>query len=150
MTDKPIIEFLPKDFSYVIFCIVYTIITNIYLAIKVGKARKQYGVKYPAMYSDSSNLFNCIQRAHQNTLEQIPLFLVTLILVGLAFPKYAAACGAIFVTSKFSYAWGYYTGDPAKRLNGEYGYVGYLGLFFGLIYVGLRQCGCFNQYLNFF
>ena len=150
MTDKPIIEFLPKDFSYVIFCIVYTIITNIYLAIKVGKARKQYGVKYPAMYSDSSNLFNCIQRAHQNTLEQIPLFLVTLILVGVAFPKFAAACGAIFVTSRFSYAWGYYTGDPAKRLNGEYGVVGYLGLLLGLVYVGLRQCGCFNQYLNFF
>jgi len=149
MNHKPVIEFLPKDFSYVIFCIVYTIIMNIYLGIKVGKARKLYGVKYPALYSDSSNIFNCIQRAHQNTLEQLPLFLASLILVGVALPKFAAACGAIFVTSRFSYAWGYYTGDPEKRLNGEYGLVGMLGLLLGLIYVGFRQCGCCNQYLNF-
>ena len=149
MAGKPIMEFLPQDFSYVVFCLVYTIIMNIYLALQVGQARKKYGVKYPAMYSDS-NLFNCIQRAHQNTLEQLPLYLVSLILVGIAFPKFAAACGAIFVTSRFSYAWGYYTGDPAKRLNGEYGVVGMLGLLLGLVYVGLRQCGCCNQYLYMF
>ena len=150
MNSKPVINFLSNDFSYVIFCIVYTIIMNIYLMIKVGNARKQYGVKYPAMYSDSSNMFNCIQRAHQNTLEQLPPFLISLILVGLAFPKFAAICGAIFVTSRFSYAWGYYTGDPEKRLNGEYGFVGSLGLLIALIFIGIRQCGCFNQYLNFF
>ena len=73
-----------------------------------------------------------------------------LLLTGIAFPRYAAACGAIFVTSRFSYAWGYYTGDPEKRLNGEYGFVGYLGLMLGLLYVGLRQCGCLEAYLNFF
>ena len=149
MSAKPVIEFLPKDFSYVIFCIVYTIIMNIYLSIQVGKARKQYKVDYPAMYSDKSQIFNCIQRAHQNTLEQLPLFLVTLIIVGVPFPRFSALCGAVFVTSRFSYAWGYYTGDPKKRLNGEYGFAGMLGLLGGLIYIGLRQCGCFTEYLPF-
>ena len=148
MAEDPIIPFLHKDFGYVIFCIVYTIIMNIYLMINVGKARKKYGVKYPAMYSDSSNMFNCIQRAHQNTLEQLPIFLVLLMIVGTAFPKYAAACGAIYVTSRFSYAWGYYTGDPEKRLKSGYGIIGYLGLLLGLIAVGLGQCGCFSQYLS--
>ena len=143
-----IIDFLPKDFSYVIFCVVYTIIMNIYLMMKVGKARKQYGVKYPAMYSDS-NLFNCIQRAHQNTLEQLPVFFISLLLVGIVYPRYAAICGAIFVTSRFSYAWGYYTGNPEKRLNGEYGFVGLLGLLLGVVYVGLRQCGYADAYLAF-
>ena len=149
MSAKPFIEFLPKDFSYVMFCIVYTVIMNIYLTMQVGKARKEYEVKYPAMYSDKSNIFNCIQRAHQNTLEQYPIFLVSLLVVGFALPRYAAICGAIWVTSRFSYAWGYYTGDPAKRSNGAYGYLGNFGLLFGLIYVALGQCGCCDQYLKF-
>jgi len=143
------IKFLPEDYGYVILCIVYAVINNIYLAIKVGKARKEYKVLYPAMYSDKHDIFNCIQRAHQNTLEQLPIFFVMLILVGLAYPKFAAACGAIFVTSRFSYAWGYYTGDPKKRLNGEYGYAGILGLCIGLLCLGIRQLGCCDAYLPF-
>ena len=90
---------------------------NIYLSHKVGKARKQYKVDYPAMYSDKSQIFNCIQRAHQNTLEQLPLFLACLIIVGLAYPKFAAACGAVFLTSRFVYASGYSTGDPKSRMK---------------------------------
>ena len=147
--DKPVIEFLSKDFSYVIFCVAYTIIMNAYLTVKVVRARKQYDVKPPAVYSNTSNMFNCIQRAHQNTLEQIPVFLAILMIVGMAFPKYAAVCGAIFVTSRFSYAWGYYSGNPEKRLNGTYGMAGFFGLLFGLIYIGVRQCGCSDS-LNFF
>lgn len=42
----------------------------------------RYGVKYPALYADSSNpnanAFNCVQRGHQNTLEGYPLFLALL------------------------------------------------------------------------
>jgi len=29
--------------------------------------RKKTGIKYPTMYSEKDNLFNCYQRAHQNT-----------------------------------------------------------------------------------
>ncbi|CAK8683503.1 unnamed protein product [Clavelina lepadiformis] len=141
------IDFLPADFGYVLLCIVYCLIMNVYLAIQVGKARKKYEVLYPTMYSDKSQMFNCIQRAHQNTLEQLPVFFITLLLVGLAYPKFAAICGAIFVTSRFSYAWGYYTGDPKKRLNGTYGMAGLLGLYVGLIYLAFRQLGCFDAYL---
>lgn len=36
-------------------------------------------MKYPALYAESSNPkaheFNCVQRGHQNSLEQLPHFL---------------------------------------------------------------------------
>lgn len=143
------IAFLPNDFGYVILCIVYTVINTIYLAIQVGKARKKHKVLYPAMYSNDNNLFNCVQRAHQNTLEGLPLFLVALLMVGIVYPKFAAACGALYVTSRFSYAWGYYTGDPKKRLNGEYGVAGLAGLFLAMVYIAIRQIGCCDAYFPF-
>jgi len=142
------IDFLDRDYHYVIWTLVYAIVMNIFLALKVGKARKKHGVDYPAMYSEKDNIFNCIQRAHQNTLEQLPIFLALLIVVGMALPKYAAGCGCLFITSRFSYAYGYYTGNPKKRLNGEYGVIGYLGLLVGLAYVGFVQ-GNFIEPINF-
>jgi len=141
------VDFLSPDFGYVMLCVVYMVIMNIHLSLCVGKARKKYDVKYPTMYSDKDPVFNCIQRAHQNTLEVIPFVLVLIILVGIALPCYSAICGAIWVTSRFSYASGYSTGDPAKRMNGNYGYLGYFGLLFGLVYVGVMQTGLLNAYL---
>lgn len=43
-------------------------------------------LQYPTMYSDKEQVFNCIQRAHQNTLEVYPQWLVFQTITALVYP----------------------------------------------------------------
>ena len=58
------------------------------------------GVKYPAMMAEGDSedalKFNCTQRSHQNTLEQLPTFLAMQLLLAQAYPLTAAALGMIW------------------------------------------------------
>lgn len=119
---------VPPQFGYVILVFIYSWVMLAYLGVKVGIARKKYNVKYPDMYSDKEPLFNCIQRAHQNTLEIYPQWMIFQLIAGIVYPVTASLFGIIWVTSRFSYAWGYYTGVPEKRKIGSYGYIGFLGV----------------------
>ncbi|XP_033967472.1 microsomal glutathione S-transferase 3b [Pseudochaenichthys georgianus] len=134
---------LPSNFGYAIFTYLYSWIMLGYLAVKVGGARKKFDVKYPTMYSDTHQVFNCIQRAHQNTLEVYAQWLVFQTIAALVYPLSASVLGAIWVTSRFSYAWGYYTGDPSKRMYGAYGYIGFFGVIFLSISVALQLLGVY-------
>nr|ABV24052.1 gluthathione S-transferase mapeg [Takifugu obscurus] len=136
-----VLSVLPSDFGYVIFTYLYSWVMLAYLAIKVGLARKKYDVKYPAMYSEKDQIFNCIQRAHQNTLELYPQWLVFQTIAALVYPLTASVLGAIWVTSRFTYARGYYTGDPSKRLSSAYGYIGSLGVIALSVCVALQLLG---------
>uniref|UniRef100_A0A4W3JKZ1 Glutathione S-transferase 3, mitochondrial n=3 Tax=Callorhinchus milii TaxID=7868 RepID=A0A4W3JKZ1_CALMI len=109
--------------------------------IRVGMARRRYHVKYPNMYSDKEPIFNCIQRAHQNTLELYPQWLIFQLIAGAVYPITASVLGLIWVTSRFSYAWGYYTGEPAKRMNGSYGYIGLLGVIVLSLVIAFQSIG---------
>ena len=79
-------DFLVKDHGYVILASIGAFVLHMWLSFKVGAARKKYNVKYPAMYSDKEETFNCVQRAHQNTLEGIPFYLSLLWTGGLRHP----------------------------------------------------------------
>ncbi|KAF7710870.1 microsomal glutathione S-transferase 3b [Silurus meridionalis] len=136
-----ILDILPANFGYVILTYFYSWVMLTYLGVNVGRARKKYDVKYPTMYSTKDDVFNCIQRAHQNTLEVYPQWLVFQTIASLVYPTAAAVLGVIWVTSRFSYAWGYYTGDPAKRMIGAYGYIGLFGLIFLSMSVALQLLG---------
>ncbi|PWN29255.1 membrane-associated proteins in eicosanoid and glutathione metabolism [Jaminaea rosea] len=128
---------LPQGYGYVALGALGTCFLTIFQSLLVSKARKASGVKYPQMYADEKeakvdakkNKFNCCQRAHQNTLETLPLFLLTLLISGLRHPRLAVGLGATWLVGRVLYTVGYASGDPAKRMQG--------GLPSSLSYIGL-------------
>lgn len=133
------LESLPEEYGYVIFTAVGSHFVNMWMAFNVMKARKEHNVKYPLLYSPDNDKFNCVQRAHQNTLENYPTFLLLLLVGGLHCPRVAAASGVVYVLGRVAFALGYYTGDPEKRRWGAFGYAGLITLLGSTLCFAARQ-----------
>jgi len=124
--QSKLLEVLPPGYGYVIFTAVGSTFVNMWMAMNVMRARKEYNVPFPQLYSAANEKFNCIQRAHQHTLEIYPQFLLLLTIGGLQCPRIAAGAGVVYLLGRIGFALGYYTGDPEKR---RWGVLGYPGLF---------------------
>lgn len=106
------------------------------LVINVGRARRKYGIKPPAITGDPD--FERVVRVHYNTLEQLIFFLPSLWLFALYVdPLWAAGLGAIWLIGRILYAWGYYQAAekrfPGFALSSFSGWVLLLGSFVGII-----------------
>lgn len=75
--------------------------------------------------------FNCVQRAHQNTLEFAPSMMMVLLIGGLQYPLVAAVLGGLYGLARIQFFRGYASGDPRKRFSG--GGVAVYPCYFGLI-----------------
>lgn len=85
---------------------------------------------------------SCVQRAHQNTLENLPGLLAMQCLVGLRNPLFAAILGTIWNIGRVIYTYGYNTGDPNKRTPGfAISWLAYVVLIGATAYAGVSIAG---------
>ncbi|HEY3694636.1 MAPEG family protein [Phenylobacterium sp.] len=86
------------------------------MAIRVGAARRRCGIVAPTMTGDAV-LERCV-RVQANTLEWLPIFLVSLWLFAVYWNDLAAAgLGVLWILGRILYAVGY-VADPKKRAAG--------------------------------
>jgi glutathione S-transferase len=87
------------------------------LGIGVGVARVKYKIMPPKTTGDEN--FERVYRAHQNTLEQLVLFLPSLWLFSwFVSVSWGAILGGAWVVGRIAYAWGYYVAAE-KRAAGN-------------------------------
>ncbi|TFK30847.1 membrane-associated proteins in eicosanoid and glutathione metabolism [Coprinopsis marcescibilis] len=135
----------PQGFGYVGAALVSTAWLIIGQSFTVSAARKNAKIDYPQMYASTAQqkeskealIFNCAQRAHQNTLENLPIVWISTIVSGLQYPVLSASACALWVVSRIFYTRGYITGDPKKRVGPVYmvGTFSLLGSFLAASYV---------------
>ncbi len=83
------------------------------ISILVGRARGKYGIKAPA--TSGHEIFDRTFRVHQNTLEQLIVFLPALWLFGTFVSEtWGAGLGLLFIVGRVMYVTGYIA-DPEKR-----------------------------------
>ncbi len=109
---------IPSEYGYVALVIVATYLVNLWQTLRLRSMRKSLGINFPQMYSDKHPLFNCVQRAHQNTMEYLTFFKPVLLLGGIRHPCLAALFGSVFIFARIIYTLGYWTGNPENRMPG--------------------------------
>jgi len=95
---------------------VLALIQYVVQGVRVGQARQRYGVEAPATTGHA--IFERHFRVHQNTLEQLLIFLPAVWLFGL-YVRWgiAALLGVVFIVARFIYERGY-VADPNQRTTG--------------------------------
>lgn len=101
---------------YITIIVLLALVQFQYFGIAVGRARTRHDVKAPAVAGDE--VFERFHRAHQNTLEQLVVFIPAIYACGYyANDLLAVACGVAFLTGR---AWYFrcYIVDPETRGRG--------------------------------
>ena len=87
-----------------------------WMSVQVSRARGKSGIKAPAMTGDP--LLERAVRVQLNTLEWLPIFMVSLWLFAVYWNElFAAAMGVVWIVGRLLYSVGYMAG-PAKRGTG--------------------------------
>lgn len=102
--------------SYVAIVTLLALLTYFWMGLQVAGARRKSGIDAPAMTGDP--LLERTVRAHYNTLEWLPLFLVPLWLFAIYWNDLVAAgLGVVWIVGRIIYHRGY-VAAPEKRAMG--------------------------------
>jgi glutathione S-transferase len=102
--------------SAVAAVLVLVLIEYLGMGIMVGRGRVKYNVPAPAI--SGNPIWERYYRVHQNTAEQLVIFIPALFVFGVyVSARGAAAVGVLFILARIFYAMGYIN-DPEKRTGG--------------------------------
>src|SRR3990167_8630921 len=102
-----------QSHAYVAIVTLLALLTYFWMGLQVGRARDKCGISAPAMTGDP--VLERTIRAHHNTLEWLPLFLVPMWLFALYWNDLVAAgVGLVWIAGRIVYQLGY-VADPAQR-----------------------------------
>lgn len=105
-----------QSHAYVAIVSLLALLTYFWMGLQVASARGKSGIQAPAMTGDP--LLERTIRAHYNTLEWLPLFLVPLWLFAIYWNDLiAAAVGLVWIVGRIIYQRGY-VAEPGKRSTG--------------------------------
>jgi glutathione S-transferase len=99
--------------SWVALVTLLSLLTYFWMSTRVPVARRKCGIQAPAMTGDP--LLERTIRAHYNTLEWLPIYLVSLWLFAIYWnDMVAAAMGVVWIVGRMAYALGC-AADAARR-----------------------------------
>lgn len=99
--------------AYITVIVMLALVEYLYFGVAVGRARARHGVSAPAVTGDEH--FERFHRAHQNTLEQLIVFVPAIYAAGYyANELYAVALGVVFLIARAHY-FRRYIADPPRR-----------------------------------
>ena len=102
--------------TYVAVVTLLALLVYFWMGLQVGRARAKCGIAAPTMVGDP--VLERTIRAHYNTLEWLPLFLVPLWLFAIYWSDLVAAIvGLVWIVGRIAYQLGY-VADPKKREAG--------------------------------
>ena len=105
-----------QSHAYVAIVSLLALLVYFWMGLQVGRARAKCGISAPAMTGDP--VLERTIRAHYNTLEWLPLFLVPMWLFAIYWSDLVAALvGLVWIVGRIVYQMGY-EADPKKREAG--------------------------------
>jgi glutathione S-transferase len=95
-------KFVAQDFSLVAIVTLLALLVYFVMGLRVGRGRSKYGVVAPAVTGNAD--FERLYRVQANTLEWLPMFLVSLWLFALYWDKrVAAVIGLVWIVGRVLY-----------------------------------------------
>ncbi len=102
--------------KFVILVAAVALLEYVYFGYQVGQARGKYGVEAPAVTGDP--IFERHHRVHQNTLENLVIFLPGLWLFATYVSEpIAALLGVVFIVGRAVYARRYVQDPPGRAVG---------------------------------
>lgn len=95
-----------SHYPYTVGALLLALLVYVWATMKVGRARSKFGVAAPAVHGNED--FERVFRAHQNTVEQLVLFLPLLAVAAWLWGDlYAAIYGLVWSAGRILYVEGY-------------------------------------------